>query len=154
MITRGIADKHRCLSTRLFFVAYVRSDNEFNSFFLESISKFEPIIPLHNQTKMHSGDLFPIDWIFAQLRHIWNDMGDDLMSKKFEYARFLFLSPGCTSEDFNIEFFGLFQIINGKRKMEWSELFRGRIICPTTATRIVFIPIALTNATGQNITST
>lgn len=154
MITRGIADEHRCLSTRLFFVPYVWSDNKFNSLFFESVSKFEPIIPLHNQTKMHSSDLFPIDWIFAQLRHVWNDMGDDLMPKKFEHTRFFFLSPGCTSEDFNIELLGFFQIINGKREMERSEFFRGRIICPTTATRIVFIPIALTNATGQNITST
>ncbi len=71
----------------------------------------------------------------------------DLMSKKLEHTRFIFFSTRCTTENVNIELLRFFQIINWEGEMERTQLLWWRIIRSTTTTNVVFIPIALANAT-------
>ena len=76
------------------------------------------------------------------------------MAKEFEHTRCIFFSTGCTTEYIDVELLRLPQIIYWEGEVEWPEFFWGRIIRSATTTDIVIVPITLTNATNQNITST
>ena len=71
----------------------------------------------------------------------------NLMSKELEDTRLIFFSTCCATENVDVELLRFFQIINRKGKMERAEFFWRRVIGSTTPTYVVFIPIALPNAT-------
>ena len=153
MVTTRINDEHGGLRTWLILISSIWCDGKFDTFFVEFIFQLMPIIPFHNDSKMHGWHIFPVHRIRRQLWHLRDDMCYNLVTKELEHTRFLFFSTCGTTKHIDIELLCLLQIINWKGEMERTEFLRWGVIGSTTSTNIVFVPIALTNTPRQPITS-
>ncbi len=103
---------------------------------------------------MRSRDFFPIDRLRRYYWHFFYKMSDNLMAMKVEDTGGFFFSARRTTQNFCVEFLRCSKIINSESKMEWPEFLWRRIVGSTASTHVIIIPVTLTYATTQTITST